>query len=78
MIDVIVTGYKDAPGPSDEPLPLPREVRWMFQAASVEARSVFDRMSVGRRVDDLSILIDCEEDLEIAFDTIPEEMRVWM
>lgn len=78
MVDVIVTGYKDAPGPSDEPLPMPREVRWMFQAASVAARSVFDLMPVGRRIDDFSILIDREEDLEIAFEAIPEELRVWM
>jgi hypothetical protein len=78
MVDVIVTGYKDAPGPSDEPLSIPREVRWMFQAASVVAKSVFDLMPVGRRIDDLSLLIDCEEDLEIAFEAIPEELRVWM
>lgn len=78
MVDVIVTGYKDALGSSDEPLPLPREVRWLFQAASVAARSVFDLVNVGQRIDDLSILIDREEDLEVALDAIPEEMRVWL
>jgi hypothetical protein len=77
MVDVIVTGYKGTPGPSDEPQSIPREVRWLFQASSTLGRSVLDQIRVGRRSDEFSLYIDCETDLETAMDAVPLEARVW-